>query len=124
MIISGHFYDRPFYGDRNFRYLLRFFVIFLIFIQELYLFLISLALAETENTESESGENKSLLEDFQNECVSIFDFKHAESVKDETKGGDKQPDYERKFVFWNETKKFQRKLRLAQQGNFHQNSSL
>ena len=64
------------------------------------------------------------MEDFQNECVSIFDFKHAESVKDETKGGDKQPDYERKFVFWNETKKFQRKLRLAQQGNFHQNFSL
>ena len=88
-----------------------------------------MALAETENTGSETGsdtgsENKSLLEDFQNECVSIFDFKHAESVKDETKGGDKQPDYERKFVFWNETKKFQRKLRLAQQGNFHQNSSL
>lgn len=79
-----------------------------------------MAFAESEN--SESDESKSLLEDFQNECVSIFDFKHAESVKDETKGGDKQPDYERQYVFWNETKKFQRKLRLAQQGNFHQNA--
>ena len=81
--------------------------------------MISVAFAESENSESE--ESKSLLEDFQNECVSIFDFKHAESVKDETKGGDNQPDYERQYVFWNETKKFQRKLRLAQQGNFHQN---
>ena len=82
--------------------------------------MISVAFAESEN--SESDESKSLLEDFQNECVSIFDFKHAESVKDETKGGDNQPDYERQYVFWNETKKFQRKLRLAQQGNFHQNN--
>ena len=81
-----------------------------------------MAFAESEN--SESDESKSLLEDFQNECVSIFDFKHAESVKDETKGGDNQPDYERQYVFWNETKKFQRKLRLAQQGNFHQNAML
>ena len=79
-----------------------------------------MAFAESEN--SESDESKSLLEDFQNECVSIFDFKHAESVKDETKGGDNQPDYERQYVFWNETKKFQRKLRLAQQGKFHQNA--
>ena len=56
-----------------------------------------MAFAESENSESE--ESKSLLEDFQNECVSIFDFKHAESVKDETKGGDKQPDYESQMFF-------------------------
>ena len=69
-------------------------------------------------SEGSDDNEQSLLESFQNECVSIFDFKHAESVKDETKGGENQPDYERQYVFWNETKKFQRKLRLAQQGNF------
>ena len=65
-------------------------------------------LSNKNKTKSRIG---SLLEPFKNQCISIFDFDEADSEKVGT------DDLDKKYVFWNETKRFQRKMRLAANGS-------